>query len=151
MIDLNATQAAIRAGYSARSANTQAARLLANVNIRARVDALMAQRSRRVGVSADRVVRELARLAFVSAPDVVDSGSGAVRPGASEDDLAAIASVRVKTATFDAGDSVEREVKLCDKLKALELLGKHLGMFDKKESKDISGVTIVLEPREAGS
>ena len=59
MIDLNATQAAIRAGYSPKTANEQAARLLANVSIQNRIAQLQAEQSRRTGVSADRVVREL--------------------------------------------------------------------------------------------
>ena len=67
MIDLNATQAAIRAGYSPKTANEQAARLLANVSIQNRIAQLQAEQSRRTGVSADRVVRELAKVAFVNA------------------------------------------------------------------------------------
>ena len=63
MIDLNATQAAIRAGYSPKTANEQAARLLANVSIQNRIAQLQAEQSRRTGVSADRVVRELAKVA----------------------------------------------------------------------------------------
>ncbi len=62
MIDLNATQAAIRAGYSPKTANEQAARLLANVSIQNRIAQLQAEQSRRTGVSADRVVRELAKV-----------------------------------------------------------------------------------------
>lgn len=53
MIDLNATQAAIRAGYSPKTANEQAARLLANVSIQNRIAQLQAEQSRRTGVSAD--------------------------------------------------------------------------------------------------
>ena len=51
MIDLNATQAAIRAGYSPKTANEQAARLLANVSIQNRIAQLQAEQSRRTGVS----------------------------------------------------------------------------------------------------
>ena len=64
MIDLNATQAAIRAGYSPKTAREQAPRLLANVSIQNRIAQLQAEQSRRTGVSADRVVRELAKIAF---------------------------------------------------------------------------------------
>ena len=71
MIDLNATQAAIRAGYSPKTANEQAARLLANVSIQNRIAQLQAEQSRRTGVSADRVVRELAKVAFVDRKSVV--------------------------------------------------------------------------------
>ena len=51
---------------------------------------------------------------------------------ATEDDLACIQSVKVKTMDGEKGSSIEREVKLNDKMKALELLGKHLGMFKDK-------------------
>lgn len=128
LVDLNQTQAAIRAGYSTKSANQQASELFAKPNIRARVEELMADRSKRIGINADRVVRELARIAFVNPVDVIDTNSATVKDDASEDDTAAIASVKVKVVTGDF-DSVEREVKFADKLKALELLGKHLGMY----------------------
>lgn len=131
LIDLNATQAAIRAGYSPRSAGSIAEENLTKPHIRARIDAEMAERSKRTGVSADRVIRELARIAFVSAPDVIDVDNGTLRPDATTDDLAAIASVRVKKISGEA-ECEEREIRLCDKLKALELLGKHLGMFGDK-------------------
>src|SRR4051794_41809085 len=64
LVDLNATQAAIRAGYSARTANEQAARLLANVSVAAAIAEAQAARSRRTEVTADRVMLELARVAF---------------------------------------------------------------------------------------
>lgn len=132
LIDLNATQAAIRAGYSPRTANEQGNRLLANVSVRAYVDKAIAERSKRTGINQDRVMRELARIAFVNANNVIDMASATVKEDASEDDTAAIASVKVKTTPFEDGEGVEREIKLADKIKALELLGKHLGMFKDK-------------------
>jgi len=134
LIDLNATQAAIRAGYSPRSANAHAARLFANPGIRARVDEALAERSRRTGVNAERVVRELARIAFASAPDFIDPRTAELLPNASEDDKAAVQSIRVKTIPTSEGLGVEREVRLGDKLKALELLAKHLGMIAGKRA-----------------
>lgn len=129
LIDLNATQAAIRAGYSPKTAQEQGSKLLSKVIVRARIDNELAERSKRTGVTADRIVRELARIAFVSAPDVINLDKATVVDGAADDDLAAIASVKVKTSTSDSGDMVEREIKLADKIKALELLGRHNGMF----------------------
>ena len=70
MIDLNATQAAIRAGYSPKTANEQAARLLANVSIQNRIAQLQAEQSRRTGVSADpSTCGSWAKVAFVNAGD----------------------------------------------------------------------------------
>ena len=125
LIDLNATQAAIRAGYSPNTANEQGARMLANVSIRACVDTSLAERSKRTGVNQDRVIEELAKLAFVNATDVIDLDSASLINDATRADTAAITSVKVKSGE----DFTEREIKLADKLKALELLGKHLGMF----------------------
>ena len=65
LIDLNATQAAIRAGYKPESAGSVGSENLKKPEIRARIDKAMAERSKRTGVNADRVVRELARVAFV--------------------------------------------------------------------------------------
>lgn len=129
LIDLNATQAAIRAGYSPRTAQEQSARLLSNVMVSEAIEKAQAAQSRRTGITADRVIRELARIAFVNAPDVIDPESATVHPSAERDDLAAIQSIKVKRSESETGSSEEHEVKLCDKLRALELLGKHLGMF----------------------
>ena len=128
LIDLNATQAAIRAGYSPDTAKDIGCENLAKPNIRARIDQEMAQRSRRTGINQDRVIRELARIAFVNAAEVIDAEDATVKADASEDDTAAIQSVKVKRMSGET-EMVEREVKLADKLKALELLGKHLGMY----------------------
>lgn len=144
LIDLNATQAAIRAGYSVRSAQQLGSDLLSNHVVRARVDELLAERSRRTGVTQDRVIRELARLAFVNAPDVINLDEATVRDDASQDDTAAIASVKVKRGYSETGSTTEREVRLHDKIKALELLGKHLGMYTDKLDLNIP-VTIVIE------
>lgn len=137
LIDLNATQAAIRAGYSVKTAHEQGAQLLAKLSIRTEIDKAIAERSRRTGITQDRVLRELAKVAFVNATDVINMDEATIRGEANRDDTAAIASVKVKTIPTETGEIVEREVKTYDKLKALELLGKHLGMFTDKIS--ISG------------
>jgi len=143
LLDLNATQAAIRAGYSVKTANEQGSRLLSNVSVRVRIDSALAERSRRTGINQDRVLRELARLAFVNAPDLINVSDATLLEDASPDDTAAIASVKVKRRPTEDGDEVEREIRLADKLKALELLGKHLGMFTDRLAVDITGVKIV--------
>lgn len=131
LIDLNGTQAAIRAGYSAKTADVQASRLLANAKVQQAVSAAMAKRSKRTGVNQDRVVLELAKIAFVKMTDIVDR-QGRIKDSATDDDLACIESVKYKESESDTGSSVEREVKISPKLKALELLGKHLGMWNDK-------------------
>ena len=133
LIDLNATQAAIRAGYKkSEYTDTNANKLLENTRIREAVEKAMAERSKRTGINQDRVIQELARIAFVNPQNVINPEDASVREDASEDDLACIQSVKVKTSYSDKGDMIEREVKLNDKMKALELLGKHLGIFTDK-------------------
>lgn len=134
LIDLNATQAAIRAGYSPDTAKSIGSENLTKPDLQARIAKAMAERSKRTGVSADRVVMELAKIAFVNAGDVIDAETATLKPDAAREDTAAIQSVKVKTF---GEDGLEREIKMADKLKALELLGKHLGMF--KDKVELSG------------
>lgn len=129
LIDLNATQAAIRAGYSVKTADQQASRMLTNVKVQQAIAEKMAERSRRTGINQDRVLTELAKIAFVNADDVINAQDATTKEGASRDDLAAIQSIKVKKI---GEDGVEREIKLADKLKALEMLGRHLGMWNDK-------------------
>lgn len=134
LIDLNATQAAIRAGYSPDTAKAIGCENLTKPDIRAHIDRAMAERSKRTGVNADRVVQELAKIAFVNATEVIDPKTATVREDALPEDTAAIQSVKVKTF---GEDGLEREIKMADKLKALEMLGRHLGMF--KDKLELSG------------
>lgn len=127
LIDLNATQAAIRAGYSCETAYSIGQENLNKPEIRANIDQAMAERSKRTGVNSDRVVRELAKIAFVNAVDVINADNATLKADAAPEDLAAIQSVKVKTF---GDDGMEREIRMADKLKALELLGRHMGMFD---------------------
>lgn len=142
-IDLNATQAAIRAGYSPDSARDIGCENLTKPNIKAAIDRAMAERSRRTGINQDRVIQEIAKLAFLNPVDVIDMDEATVRGEAHRDDTACIASVKVKNIPTDDGAITEREVKTYDKLKALELLGKHLGMFTDRVKVD-GGVPVVL-------
>lgn len=146
LIDLNATQAAIRAGYSPNTAYSIGNENLNKPEIRARIDKAMAERSKRTGINADRVLQELARIAFVKATDVIDADNATIREDASDDDLAVIQSVKVKTIPTQNGDGIEREIRLTDKMKALELIGKHLGMFkDKIELSGDVGVVQIID------
>lgn len=106
--------------------------MLSFVKVKEEIEKAMAERSKQTGISQDRVIQELARIAFVNPKNVIDTNSASVLSSASEDDTACIQSVKVKMSESDNGSSCEREVRLNDKLKALELLGKHLGMFTDK-------------------
>lgn len=142
LIDLNATQAAIRAGYSVKTANEQGSRLLAKLSIQEAIGKEMAERSKRTGINQDRVVIELAKLAFVNIADVVDLENATVKTSATDEDLACIQSVKIKPSEF----GTEREIKLYDKKASLELLGRHLGMFkDKLEVEADMDLNIIVD------
>lgn len=142
LIDLNGTQAAIRAGYSVKTAQEQASRLLSNVMVQQAIAKRMAERSKRTGINQDRVVLELAKIAFVKMTDIVDD-HGRIKGTATDDDLACIESIKYKESDNEFGGSVEREVKIGSKLKALELLGKHLGMWNDKVDLNITSPIVI--------
>ena len=126
LIDLNATQAAIRAGYSPETAREIGAENLTKPNISAAIAKAMAERSKRTGVNQDRIVLELAKIAFVNPADVTDPENAMIL------DTAAIQSVKVKTIPTKDGEGTEREIRFHDKIRALELLGRHVGMWNDK-------------------
>ncbi|MFT3951190.1 MAG: terminase small subunit [Oscillospiraceae bacterium] len=152
LIDLNATQAAIRAGYSPQSAGTIGTENMQKPTIRACIDVALAERSKRTGINADLVIEELGKLMRVNAIDVINMDDATVRSDAARADTACIASVKVKKTVTDTGTTIEREVKLYDRLKAVELAGKHLGMFtDNLSITGDMGVQIVNDiPKDTG-
>ena len=157
LIDLNATQAAIRAGYSKKTANEQGARLLVNVSIQKKISELQKEREKRTEITQDSVLHELALIAFAKASDyakvvekdamvevegnmipVLDENGNPVKyrtvepiltDELTEDQKKAIAVIKKGRDGF--------EIKPYSKIQALELLGRHLGMFtDKVEVKN---------------
>ncbi len=92
----------------------------------------MYEREQRTKVTQDRVVEELAKIAFINPTDVINEYDASLQNGAAREDTAAISSIRVKRLPTREGFGVEREIKLHDKIRALELLGKHLGLFNDK-------------------
>lgn len=147
LIDLNATQAAIRAGYSAKTADQQGSRLLTNVKVQQVISEIMAERSKRTGINQDRVVQELAKIALVNMSDIIND-KGEIKPSATADDLSCIESIKYKHSASDSSEMVEREIKVASKLKALELLGKHLGMWNDKIDVNVA-VPIVISGADA--
>jgi phage terminase small subunit len=135
LIDVNATQAAIRAGYSPRTAEAQGSRLLSNVKVQRVIAARMAKRSKRTEVAADRTLLEIARIAFSDLRRLFHEDGRLKHPLEWHDDTAAsVASVEVVTRTLDNGEvEYVRKIKLWDKGKALEQLCKHLGLYHNQE------------------
>lgn len=128
LIDLNATQAAIRAGYSPDTAGSIGGENLKKPEISAAIAKAMAERSRRTGINQDRILQEIAKLALVNIDDVVDLETGKIKESATKEDLACIQSIKIKPTEF----GTEREIKFYDKKGSLEMAGKHLGMFKDK-------------------
>lgn len=138
LIDLNATQAAIRAGYSPDTAGSIGSENLKKPEIRARIEKAMAERSKRTGINQDRIIMELAKIALLNPKGLVNFDEATIKEDATDEDVAAVASVKVKRFPTKDGEGVEREVKMYDKTKVLELLGRHLGMF--KDKVEVSGL-----------
>ena len=132
LIDLNATQAAIRAGYSAKTAYRIGAELLQKTSVQEAIQKRQKDREARTGVTADRVLTELARVAFGDPRKVMSWGPDGVTLTSSRDlsdDEAALVAEASETTSANGGSI---KMKMNDKMKALELLGKHLGMFTDK-------------------
>lgn len=137
LIDLNATQAAIRAGYSPNNADKIGSELLGKTRVSDAISKAMAERSRRTGINQDRILMELAKIALVNPANVVDFDEATILDSALPEDMAAVASVKVKRFPTKEGEGIEREIKFYDKTKALDLAGRHLGMF--KDKLEVSG------------
>lgn len=136
LIDLNATRAYKIAYPRVKKdevAKAAASRLLTNVNVAAYVEERMQERQKRTEITQDRVLEELAAIAFARATDYAEVKQDRViikdTADLTEDQIKAIAGI--KEGKFGI------EVKLNDKEKALELLGRHLGMF--KDKLELSG------------
>jgi phage terminase small subunit len=133
LIDLNGTQAAIRAGYSPKTAEQIAHQLLNKTLVSGAIGKAMAARSKRTGINADRVLREYARIGFADMGRFTAWGAGGVRlidsTTLSEDDRACIQEI---TETEFKGKRT-LTIKLHDKKSALDSMAKHLGLFDKKQ------------------
>jgi len=129
--DRNAKQAAIRAGYSERTAESQASRLLRNVKVKAEVDKHMQAVVNRLEISAERVLKERARLAFFDVRKLLDAAGNPLPLQKLDDDTAAaIAGIDVQeTGGGDEVVSLIKKYKLADKNASLTALEKHLGLY----------------------
>jgi len=149
LVDINCTHAALRAGYSPKMAGRIGYQLLEKTRVKEAIQVEMDKRAKRTEITADKVLQELAKIGFADIKDYLaydmvktevgtgDDGSPIigykqiidVKPS-SEVDGAVINEVSVaRDGTF--------KFKLCDKQKALELIGKHLAMFTERQ--EISG------------
>ena len=149
LVDLNATQAAIRAGYSAKTAEQQGPRLLGNAGVAAGIAAAIKARSERTHITQDRVLQELARVALFDIRKLYREDGSLKAPHELDDDSAAALSGIEVVEEFGEGPSDEiesqphggglkrrrtlvgftKKVKLWDKPASLTLAMRHLGML----------------------
>ena len=129
--DLNATQAAIRAKYSAKTASWIGPQLLGKTHVREAIDKAMARRAKKLDISAERVLLEVARLSFFD-PRKLFYPDGNPRPISELDDdtAAAIAGLDVSTTRTEDGEATQvLKYKLAGKDQSLEKLMRHLGLY----------------------
>jgi len=136
VIDLNGTKAAIRAGYSKRTANEQASRLLANVNIKERIAQLQAEIAERNQLKADDIIQELRALAFWNIKDFLKPSNVIKDMTKVKRDVSKpVVGIKTKETRLTVGGAttteVTTELKLADKRAALVDLGRHIGIFEK--------------------
>ena len=152
LLDLNATQAAIRAGYSVKTANEQGPRLLAHPEIKDAIDAAKIERSTRTEIEAERVLKEIAAMAFYDPADLIGtarelkagaechSGEGVVEINGKRYAVAGIVSpahiaglpenVRRAIIGWSWDRNQNFTLKLADKSKALDQLARHLSLYN---------------------
>lgn len=123
LIDFNATAAAIRAGYSRRTARSQANDLLTRPDIQARIAELTKVQVDKLNITAEKVLQELTAIAFARPKDFMSWDSSSVTLKSSDEfspsETAAIAGVSYKSTETQHGGSVSVELKFHDKTKAL--------------------------------
>jgi len=140
LLDLNATQAAIRAGYSEKTAGSIGKENLQKPQIAEAIQKRRGKLAEKTEVTQERIVAELAKIGFSNLEDYLDVGENGLAQvnlkNVTRDQFAALSEVNVESTKV--GDSpvtvTKTKIKLSDKRNALVDLGKHLGMF--KEHKD---------------
>ena len=142
LIDLNGTQAAIRAGYSAKTANEQAARLLAKVSVSQAVAEAKMARAEKVGIDAEWLLKRLAEESTADVADLYDEAGG-LKP-VHEWPLiwrqGLVAGIDVEEIRENGGGvGIIRKVKLSDRVKRLELIGRHIDVGAFKDKVEHSG------------
>jgi len=144
-VDLNATQAAIRAGYSAKTSRQIGANLLSKVYIQEALAVIMEERSKRTEITADMVLKELALLGFANMKDYIRIGPDGDPfidlSGLTREQAAAISETLVEDYFEGRGENARQvrkvKIKFHDKKGALVDIGKHLGMFVDRSELDV--------------
>lgn len=142
LIDLNATQAAIRAGYSERTARFIAAENLSKPNIAAAIEVVLAERSEKTAIDAEWVLRRLVIEAEADVADLYDA-DGNLKPVHDWPEIwrkGLVAGIDVEITGGDWPVTIKK-LRLSDRLKRIELIGKHVDINAFKERVEIDGVS----------
>jgi phage terminase small subunit len=151
LVDANATQAAIRAGYSENTARAIGSENLSKPDIADAIAEGRAEMTDRLDVKAEDVRRQLARIGFSDLRDLFtwDEERASYVPSRdlTEDQAAAVAAVETETTHYTREDGtretkIKLKLKTESKVRALELLGKHMAMFTDKRSDEFGGEPI---------
>lgn len=143
LIDYNATQAAVRAGYSVKTANEQGARLLAKASIKALVEEGMKKIGSKLEITRERIAEELIKIGLSNIHDFAEYGTREVVVGVDDkgQPIKEMKSIILLKESAETDGTLVSEVrttqtgvaiKLHDKMKALELLGRYKAMFTDK-------------------
>lgn len=151
IVDLNGQKAAERAGYSAKTARSQASTMLTKPNIQQRITELKNRRAARVEVTQDAVLREIMKVAFGNATDFIEITEKGVRVK----DLEGVDTTFISSAKdiFDKdGVRCGTDVRFQDKMKALEMLARHIGLYDQRDGGDgvfdLKALVKIVESKE---
>lgn len=143
LVEMHAAKAAIEAGYSKRSASTIGHMLLKKANVQAEIERRRSISAEKAQITVDRVLAEYARIGFANMGDFMtwDDEVGTALVSSKklpEDKKAAVQKIKVtKRRNYERGqlldETIETEIRLHDKIKALDSIAKHLGMFETEE------------------
>lgn len=158
MIILSRRSDAKRAGYSEKTACEQAARLLANVKVQTAVQEAEQARQERTEITQDMVLHEMSKLAFFDIRKMFDKNGKPLDISALDaDTAAALVGLDVQDVTDNDGNYIGfvKKYKMADKIRALELLGKHLGAWEPRDKQqtaveDLTALAEKLRAREDG-
>lgn len=137
LVDLNATQACIRAGYSPKTANEQGTQNLAKLSIQQAIQQAMNERQNRTQINADYVLNRLVQIDQLDVLDILDS-QGNFKPISEWSKEWRLNLSSFEIISTPNGDIVKK-IKFPDKVKNLELLGRHIQVGAWSDKKEITG------------
>lgn len=150
MKDFNGTQAAIRAGYSKKSAGEQAVRLLGNVNVQKFIKSLQGKAAYKHEELADQIVQELKKIGFSDISQFLDSENAIKDISKLPPELSTCVESIKKTETEfggedNGGTKTSIQFKLHSKLDALEKLAKYVGLYEADNRQRGAVITVNIE------